>query len=963
MAHQKKYFSEVDTRVSFPKLEEKILAFWEKEKIFEKSLEKTKKGKEYVFYDGPPTANGKPHAGHVITRTFKDVFPRYKTMQGYHSVRKAGWDTHGLPVEVAVEKELGISGKDQIENIVKGDSFNSIKQFNEKCKESVWKYVDLWEKMVKRVGHWIDLDHPYVTYDNSYIESVWWSLSELFKRGDLYLGYKVVPYCTRCETPLSSHELAQDYKEVEDPSVFVKFPLAGSKNTAFLAWTTTPWTLPGNVALAVDPKMTYVEVKNKEGTFILGEAAYERLKIGGTVQKKVKGSTLVGKKYLPPFAYLSMKYKGNKKLHTVLEANFIEKDDGTGIVHTAVMYGEEDFKLGKENGLPMHHLVDAKGKFIKEVAEFSGLHVKDADEKIIATLSQKGLLFKKVTVKHKYPFCWRCHNPLIYYALDSWFIKTTKYKKELIKNNSLTNWVPGHVGRGRMKNWYETLIDWSLSRNRYWGAPLPIWRCTDKKCDTKVAISSLSELKEKAIGKTDWQKFDLHRPFVDAVQISCPTCGKVMQRVEEVIDVWYESGSMPFAQWGAPLKGEAEFKKYYPADFISEAIDQTRGWFFSLQAVSTLLFGKTPYKNVVVFEHALDEKGKKMSKHIGNVLDPWEAFEKHGADASRWFFLSSVSVGTQYRVSVDTIGEAVRGYILPLWNIYNFFVTYANLDGWSPPKNQKIDFSALDVLDKWILVTLDKLTETVTAGMEAYDPYKATNSLQDFVVKDFSQWYVRRSRERFGPTSSLSDKKKASAYLVYWTALKTVLELSAPMVPFTTEAMYKNLTKADSVHLANWPKINGWAKGDSELLSSMALIREIVEKAHAIRKEKNIAVRQPLQSVTVKCSTKKLSEDFLSILKSEINVLGVEWQKGEKTAVSLDTELSSELIDMGKAREVVRDIQMARRKAGTKIDEVVGVILPSWPKSQEEEIKRNTLVSSIKKGESIKIIREKDQKK
>lgn len=935
------YFDEVNSRVNFPQMEEEILGFWEENKTFEKSLEKTKKGKKFVWYEGPPTANGKPHIGHVITRIFKDVFPRYMTMRGRFVLRKGGWDTHGLPVEVEVEKSLGISTKDEIENIVPGDPYSSIQKFNELCRKSVWKYVDLWEKMVKRVGHWIDLKDAYVTYDNNYIESVWWSLKKLFDGGYLYLGYKVVPYCTRCETPLSSHELAQDYREVEDPSVFPKFRVKGEENVYLVAWTTTPWTLPGNVALAVDEKIDYVRVKDGEDTLILAKEAAKRLGFNIKGVKSVKGKDLVGMGYEPLYAFLARRFPANEKLHSVVSADFVDIEDGTGIVHTAVMYGEEDFELGKKLGLPMHHLVNLHGKFKKDAGKFAGMYVKEADEEIISDLKERDLLWRVGKVTHQYPFCWRCHKPLIYYALESWFIKTTAFKEKLLKNNQEVNWIPKHVRDGRMKNWYETLIDWSLSRNRYWGTPLPIWRCT--RCEHMEALDSLDQIKEKAVGNYTWVDFDLHRPWVDEVVIKCEECGGEMKRTPEVIDVWYDSGSMPFAQWHYPAENEKKFAEHFPSDYITEAIDQTRGWFFSLQAISTMLFGKTPYKNVLVFSHALDPEGKKMSKHIGNVLDPWEAFEKHGADATRWFFFSSVSIGTEYRVSVDTIADSLRGFLIPFWNTYNFFVTYANLAEWKPKAEGKNTHKSGHVLDHWILAKLDKLVSIVTDSLDKYDTFTSSRAIEEFVVRDFSQWYIRRSRDRASQEDFL-----ATCYNV----LTQVCKLLAPFVPFTAEVIYKNLTKEESVHLADWPTVKGKSKSDTKLINNMELVRQIVEKGHAVRKEKKIPVRQPLQAVKVISPSLKLSDDLLGVIADELNVKEVEWKKGKSLSVGLNTKITKELKEEARARELIRKVQGERKKKGMSLTALVEVSNSWWPEDEKlvEWIKGKTLAKNITKG-------------
>jgi len=926
---KKVYFSEPDPKPDFPRLEERILSYWEKDKTFQKQLNKTAGGKRYVFYDGPPTANGKPHIGHVIGRAFKDLYPRFKSMQGYHVIRMAGWDTHGLPVEVEVEKALGISGKREIENIVPGDKVASIAKFNNLCRESVWKYVDLWEKMVKRLGHWIDMDHPYITYENDYIESVWWSLSVLYKKGLLYKDYKVVPYCTRCGTPLSSHEVSQEYHEREDKSVYVLFELKNTPNTYLVAWTTTPWTLPGNAALAVSSKLEYAEVARKGNTYIVAKEAAEKLGLE-TTGKTIRGKDLVGKSYVPPFDYLTENYRNKKDLHTVLPADFVDASEGTGVVHTAVMYGADDFELSKKFDLPKHHLVDEEGKFTREAKDFSGKHVTEANSEIVNNLKKRGLLLKEEAVKHQYPYCWRCKSPLVYYALDSWFIKTTQFKDRLIKHNSEVNWKPEHVGQGRMGNWYETLIDWSISRSRYWGTPLPIW--TDEEGNS-LAVGSVGEL-EKLVGKS-LKSVDLHRPYVDEIVFDHPKTGKKMRRVPEVIDVWYDSGAMPFAQYHYPKKKD-EYKDQFPADYISEAVDQTRGWFFSLQAISTMLFGKSPYKNVVVYEHVLDSHGKKMSKSVGNVVDPWEAIEAVGADGIRWFFFSSVSVGTQYRLSTETLRSTLSGFHIPLWNIYGYFVRYANLGSWEPSK--QANNKSKHVLDRWINARLHEVVKTVTGSLENYDSYKASNAIQDFVVKDLSQWYLRRSR----------DRKTPEFFRTTWEVLVELSKLLAPFNPFFAEYLYQNLTRGESVHLANWPIANG-KDIDKKLLKEMKLVREVAEAGLSKRAEEYIKVRQPLPSMQI-TAPKKLSEKALEILAEEVNVLEVAQTVGKKVTVELDTRLTAELKEMGEMRDIIRQIQAERKKLGTIFDERVDVQLPSWPAAHEKEIKEKALVRRLTKG-------------
>ena len=647
----------------FNKLEKKILAFWKREKIFQKTQKRKKGQKSFVFYEGPPTANGKPGIHHVLARSFKDLFPRYKTMRGFYCLRKGGWDTHGLPVELEVEKELGISGKKEIEKY-------GIAKFNQKCRESVFRYVNDWEKLTERIGFWIDMKNPYVTCEPAYIESCWWVLKQLWDKGWLYKDYKVVPYCFRCGTPLSSHEVAQGYADITEDSIYVKFPLKDETEVYFLAWTTTPWTLLGNVALAVDPKAKYVKVEKNKEFLILAEA---RLKVLGSdwrVVDKFLGDALVGKFYQPLYNFVVY----DKKVHFVVPADFVDLNEGTGIVHTAVMYGEEDFELGKKVDLPKHHVVNPDGTFTSECGQFAGKNVKKAEKEIIKDLTSRGLIFKVEPITHAYPFCWRCHGPLLYYAIGSWFIRTTAVKKFLIEENKKTNWYPAYIKRGRMGNWLETLIDWSLSRNRYWGTPLPVWEC--QNCGNQICLGSYKEI-EKLGGKIPQ---DPHRPYIDEVILKCPKCEGEMRRVPEVIDCWFDSGAMPVAQWHYPFENKKIFCEQFPADFIAEAMDQTRGWFYTLLAVSTLIFKRNSYKNVICSGLVLDENGRKMSKHLGNVINPWEIIEKTGADAIRWYFYSSTSIGNDYRFSLRLVQESVKKFLLILWNVYNFYQTYSKVD-------------------------------------------------------------------------------------------------------------------------------------------------------------------------------------------------------------------------------------------------------------------------------------------
>jgi isoleucyl-tRNA synthetase len=904
---------------NFPHLEEETLKFWEKNKVFEKSLEQTRKGKRFVFFEGPPTANGRPHIGHAITRAFKDIIPRYKTMRGFYVLRKGGWDTHGLPVELEVEKELGISGKPQIENLVPGNPRASIEKFNELCKKSVWKYKTAWEQMVKRIGHWIDLDHPYITYEASYIESVWWALKTLYDKKLLYEGHKVVPYCTRCGTPLSSHEVAQGYEDdVEDPSVVVKFELRDYAKTYLLAWTTTPWTLPGNVALAIDPDLDYIKVEKNGEKYLIAKKAAKNVGLPD-VGEAIKGKLLLGSRYKPLYTF----GKFGPEAYRVVPAKFVGTDQGTGVVHTAVMYGEEDFALGKEQNLPMKHLVAKDGHFIQDSGWLAGKYVKDADPLITHDLTSRNLLYSSGKIRHTYPFCWRCHSPLIYYALETWFIATTKLKEKLIENNKKVNWVPEYLRDGRMGNWYETLIDWAISRTRYWGTPLPIWVC-DKHPEHKVAVGSFKELSRHA-GRPLGRDFDPHRPFIDEITWKCPKKDNgTMKRVPDLIDVWFDAGSMPFAQWHYPEEGKKDFDEQFPADFISEAIDQTRGWFYTLQAISTLVWGKTPYKNAVVFSHALDEAGRKMSKHLGNVVDPMPVIEKYGADALRWFFFTSATIGSEYRVSGNLIGDYVRKFFLFLWNVDEFYKTYAELDGWKPGLSNRKQVASNNILDRWILARLNELTEAVTENMEKYDIPAAGRAIEKFVVDDLSGWYIRRSRSRVGPTAS-DPKDKQAFYETTWQVLTTVSKLLAPFIPFLSEHLYQELKTHDdplSVHLTSWPKEG---KFDRRLINEMATARKIVEMGLNARKEAKIRVRQPLSIITV--SGIRLSRDVVSEVLSELNIKAISYKTGKKgnPTVSLDIKLTTDLLEEGMAREIVRGIQELRKTAGYKFSDKVTI--------------------------------------
>lgn len=902
-------------------MEEGILKFWKENKIFEKSVENRKDDKPFVFFEGPPTANAKPGVHHVEARVFKDLFPRYKTMQGYFCDRKGGWDCHGLPVELQVEKKLGISGKQQIEEY-------GVEKFNKLCRDSVFEFIGDWQKMTERIGYWVDMKDSYETMNNGFIESGWGILKQLWEKGLFYEDYKVVPYCPRCGTPLSSHELAQGYKDdVRHMSVYVKFKLKEKENTFFVAWTTTPWTLPGNVALAVDEKADYVTVSYQNQKLIL---AKERLAIFGEeveILENFKGKDLINLEYEPLFQFV----KYDKKAHYVVPADFVTMEEGTGIVHTAVMYGVDDFNLGQKFDLPKKHLVDEKGQFIPEVTLWAGMFVKKADPHVIEKLEEDGALLKKEEIRHTYPFCWRCDTPLLYYAITSWYLKTTEVKDELIKNNESVNWVPAHIRDGRMGEWLKNNHDWAFSRTRYWGTPMPVWRCDS--CNTDLVVGSVGELSK--LSSKDLSSLDLHRPFVDEITFDC-SCGKgKMKRLPFVVDVWFDSGSMPFAQWHYPFENKEKFESHFPADYICEAIDQTRGWFYTLQAVSTLLGKESPYKNVICLGHVLDEKGNKMSKSKGNIVDPMEIVNGAGADAMRWYFYSIISPGESFRFSLNLVKDVNRRFLLTLWNVYVFFVTYANLDGWEP-KNK---IESKDILDKWITARLNELVNAVTLDLDNLDSYKATKDIENF-VNDLSTWYIRRSR----------DRKNDDFYETIYMALVSLSKIIAPFTPFIAEEMYKNLTGLESVHLEDYPKAD---KFDEELIKQMVVVRKVCEMGHAKRKENNLKVRQPLQKVTINV---ELSDELKKLIQDELNVKEVKIGESE-SELELDINLTPELIDEGKARDLVRDIQDARKALGTTLDENVKVVLPSWPEKFEEYIKTQTLAISLEKGEELRVER------
>ena len=864
-------YRKVDTNLNFVDREKNVEKFWRENHIFEKSMEHRKEGQTYTFYDGPPTANGKPHIGHVLTRVIKDMIPRYRTMKGYMVPRKAGWDTHGLPVELEVEKELGLDGKEQIEEY-------GLEPFIKKCKESVWKYKGMWEDFSQTVGFWADMEHPYVTYHNDYIESEWWALKKIWEKGLLYKGYKIVPYCPRCGTPLSSHEVAQGYKDVKERSAVVRFKVVG-EDAYFLAWTTTPWTLPSNVALCVNPKEDYVKVKkNDEGkVYYMAEALVEKV-LGEDVEilDRYKGADLEYKEYEPLFRFVEPK----KKAYYVTCADYVTLTDGTGVVHIAPAFGEDDSQVGRRYDLPFVQLVDEKGDMTKET-DWAGTFCKDADMPILQALEDKGLLYDAPKFEHSYPHCWRCGTPLIYYARESWFIKMTAVKEDLIRNNNTINWIPESIGKGRFGDWLENVQDWGISRNRYWGTPLNIWQC---ECGHMHSIGSIAELKEMSDNCPD--DIELHRPYIDSVTIKCPECGKEMHRVPEVIDCWFDSGAMPFAQHHYPFENKDLFEQQFPADFISEAVDQTRGWFYSLLAISTLIFNKAPYKNVIVLGHVQDENGQKMSKSKGNAVDPFDALQQYGADAIRWYFYSNSAPWLPNRFHGKAVVEGQRKFMGTLWNTYAFFVLYANIDEFDATK-YTLEYEKLSVMDKWLLSKLNSMVKSVDENLNNYRIPESTKVLQDF-VDEMSNWYVRRSRERFWAKGMPQDK--INAYMTLYTALVTVAKTAAPLIPFMTEDIYQNLVRSidpntpESVHLCDYPEVKEeWI--DKDLEENMENLLEVVVLGRACRNTANIKNRQPIGTMYVKAPF-KLDTFYVDIIADELNVKSVEFAENIGSFIS-----------------------------------------------------------------------------
>lgn len=873
-------FKPVSAKLNVTEMEEEILERWKKEGIFYKTLEERKGCPEYVFYEGPPTANGRPGVHHVLARAFKDIFPRYKTMQGYYVSRRGGWDTHGLPVEIEVEKQLGFTNKQEIEDY-------GIDKFNARCRESAFTYIKEWEKLTDRIGFWVDLDTAYITYANSYIESIWWILKQFWDKDLLYQGFKVVPYCPRCGTPLSDHEVALGYQDAEDPSVYVRLPLIDEKDTAFLIWTTTPWTLPANVAIAVGGDLDYVKVRRRlhgdhHEDLILAEALLQKVFGDEKVEivTRYKGRDLKGLQYTPLYQFLPLE----KPAHRVILADYVTVEDGTGMVHIAPAFGADDMRVSNENDLPFLMTVGSDGAFLKEVEPWAGIFVKDADPQITQNLIDRGLLFKQGTITHTYPFCWRCDSPLLYYARPTWYVRTSVYKDRMVALNNQINWYPAHIKEGRFGNWLENNVDWALGRTRYWGTPLPVWEC--KTCDHQVCVGSVAELSQ--LSGHDMSQLDLHRPYVDDVILACPHCGAEMKRVPELIDVWFDSGSMPYAQWHYPFENQDKFHQQYPADFICEAVDQTRGWFYSLHAISTLLNGEVAYKNVICLGLILDGEGQKMSKSKGNVVRPWEVLEKNGADAMRWYLYTASPPGQERRFSSDLVSEVLRNFTLTLWNTYSFFVTYANIDGWSPDKKVKPEYSALD---QWLRSSLHTLVRDVTQALENYDVLAATRPIEGF-IDQLSNWYLRRSRRRFW--KSESDADKFAAYATLYEALTTISKLLAPTMPFISDALYLNLTSdgLDSVHLEKWPDYDPNLINE-DLNREMGLVMKLASVGHAARNRANRKVRQPLSEAAFSIGNvdeRPVIAKYAEILEDELNVKHVRVLDAATEAVSYEVK-------------------------------------------------------------------------
>ncbi len=966
-------FQPVPQRPDFPELEERILSFWRERRVFPRSFEQRQGAPLFVFYEGPPTVNASPGVHHALSRVFKDVFPRYKTMKGYYAPRKAGWDCHGLPVELEVEQELGFSAKQDIESY-------GVSRFNDRCRQIVLRHIEAWERLTERIGFWLDMDHPYITMDNDYIESCWWIMKQLWQKGLIYEGYKVTPHCPRCGTSLSSHEVALGYEETDDPSIWVKFRVADTRllerfgadpklPTYFLAWTTTPWTLPGNTALAVAADAEYALVEVDDDCLILADALRGLVGLGDyKVMGKVKGRELVGVEYEPlynpdkfgvkrlEFETITDSSRRERKevpthepsLHLdtypVIETDFVSMEEGTGIVHIAPAYGEVDYEAGWENDLAFVHTVDLQGKMTGNYP-FSGLFVKDADPFILDDLKARGLLYRSERIRHSYPFCWRCDTPLLYYAKETWYIKTTALKDRLIAGNDEINWYPEHIKYGRFGDWLNNNVDWACSRERYWGTPLPIWQC--ESCEGYDCVGSVAELKAKPGLSGFSEPLDLHRPFVDDITFSCPKCGGTMKRVREVLDCWFDSGAMPLAQWHYPFQNEAVLRDgRFPADFISEAVDQTRGWFYSLHALSILLFDRPCFRNVICLGHILDSEGEKMSKSKGNVIDPWLVLSRFGADALRWHLIVSSPPGNSRRLSWELVAESVRKFLLPLWNTYSFFVIYANIDKFDPRASSG---GYRSELDRWILSELNRLIKDITDSLERYDPTSAGRKLEEF-IDGLSNWYVRRGRRRFWKSENDADKQAAHATLYH--CLVTLTKLVAPFTPFIAEELFQNLVRTcypeapESVHLADFP-VADEAMIDDSLASDTRLAMKVSSLGRAARSKAGIKVRQPLSRVLINVKSNR-ERDALERVKSqvveELNVKRVDVTVTPPPAtataealapeVTIDTELTPELIEEGLAREIVHRLQMMRKQAGFDIADYIETYYQGGPATQ-----------------------------
>ena len=912
-------FNKVDTGLDFCGREKEVLDFWKANDVFRASVKANEGREEYTFYDGPPTANGKPHIGHILTRVIKDIIPRYRTMKGYHVERKAGWDTHGLPVELEVEKMLGMDGKQDIEKY-------GIEPFVKKCKESVWKYKGEWEKMSDRVGYWADMDNPYVTYDDNYIESVWWAVKTINDKGLLYKGHKIVPYCPRCGTALSSHEVAQGYKDVEDMTVIAKFRAVGEKNTFFLAWTTTPWTLPSNVALCMNAAEDYARVKLGDEVYIMAAALVPSvLGSEAEVLDVKKGCAYEHMKYEPLFDYIKGTKEAEKAYYVTLDP-YVTLTEGTGIVHIAPAFGEDDAKVGRKYGLPFVQLVDERGRFVEQVTDLKGVFAKDGDKYIIDKLAEKGFLFKKMPHTHSYPFCWRCDTPLLYYARSSYFIKMTAVRDNLLKNNEQVNWIPPTIGSGRFGNFLENVIDWGVSRERYWGTPLPVWVCD--KCGKSHVVGSKAELKELS----GTLPSELHRPYIDRITFPCE-CGGVMRRTPEVMDCWFDSGSMPFAQLHYPFENKEAFEKHFPADFISEAVDQTRGWFYTLMAISTLLFDKAPFKNCIVLGHVGDKDGIKMSKHKGNVVDPWSVLDKQGADAVRWYFYTGSAPWLPSRFYAEAVSEAQRKFMGTFWNTYAFFTLYASIDDYKP-SNYSLDTCKLSLMDRWVLSRLNTLVKSVDAYLADYKITESARMIGDF-TDELSNWYVRRCRDRYWGSGMTEDK--AAAYTTLYHVLVTMSKLTAPFVPFMAESVYRNLVVNNdpdapiSVHLTSFPVCDE-RYIDKELEKEMNAVENIVFLGRACRNKANIKNRQPLGNMYVKSNVSLTMAGMTDIAAEELNVKKVTFATSEQSFISYE-------------------IKPQLKTLGPKYGALLGQIRAFLSSANAAEI-----VSTVRSGETFKTV-------